>query len=238
MHGAQWAEGGERGEPLAYYHRLGPAGDVFRVFRERGEAEDVLAVGLGVGSIAAYRNEGQLFTFVEIDPAVERIARNRRWFSFLEECGDRCEVHIGDGRKLLERMEGRTFGIIFLDAYSSDAIPTHLLTREAMGTYLARLAGKGLLVFHLSNRFLDLEPVVLGLAREAGLYAVRRGDGVSEEEKKASGRLSSHYVVMARREELLEPFLEMQGWKRASPEDAPKPWTDTRSDIMGSLKWK
>ena len=121
-------------------------------------------VGLGVGSLAAYAAAGDQWTFYEIDPVVERIARDGRYFRFLEQCGRACRVIIGDARLSLERSPA-THDIIILDAFSSDAIPLHLLTLEAVRVYLSRLRADGFLAFHISNRHVNLRPALARIAR-------------------------------------------------------------------------
>src|SRR4029079_9714963 len=140
----------------------------------RGRA--IAAVGLGVGTLATYATPDQRWTFFEIDPAIERIARTPEWFGFLNACGSRCTVVTGDARISLASMPEHAYDLIVLDAFSSDSIPLHLMTREAMDVYLSRLAPGGALLFHISNRHLQLAPVVGRLAADRGLAAVRRVD--------------------------------------------------------------
>ena len=127
-------------------------------------------VGLGVGSLASYAGPAQRWTFYEIDPAVERIARDPSYFTYLEDCGARCQVMIGDARLSLARARPQQFGLIILDAFSSDAIPIHLLTREAMELYLSRLAPGGVIALHISNLHLSLSPVLGRVARRTRAY--------------------------------------------------------------------
>ncbi|HXY39667.1 MAG TPA: fused MFS/spermidine synthase, partial [Vicinamibacteria bacterium] len=163
LHGMQSLDPAWRREPLGYYDRRGPVGQAFAALPAASRAR-VAVVGLGVGGLAGYARPGQRFTFFEIDPAVERLAREARWFSYLADCGDHCSVVTGDGRLSLGREPERAYDLLVLDAFSSDAIPVHLLTREAFTLYRSRLAEGGALLVHLSNRHLDLAPVLGRLA--------------------------------------------------------------------------
>ena len=160
LHGMQSTMPERRQEPLSYYSRSGPIGQVFPMVPGASQATEVAVVGLGVGSLASYAGPAQRWTFYEIDPAVERIARNPDYFTYLEECGTRCSVTIGDARLSLVRARPQQYGLIILDAFSSDAIPIHLLTREAMSLYLSRLAPGGVIAMHISNLHLSLSPVL------------------------------------------------------------------------------
>ena len=232
LHGIQSISEGRRPEPLSYYHRTGPLGDVFRLSPMTPRREQVAVVGLGVGSVAAFRKPEQTWTFFEIDPAVEAIARNRRYFSYLADCGDACRVVIGDARQSLAAVS-TDYGLIVLDAFSSDAIPLHLVTREAVDLYVSRLASGGLLAFHISNRHLDLEPVLARLAAEAGLVSVVRRDQVAAKED--SGKRSSDWMVMARNLEDLGPLASDTSWRRARHSVTTDLWTDDFSNILTLL---
>ena len=130
LHGMQSVSSARRHEPLAYHHRSGPFGDLFQNVGAATRPE-VGVIGLGVGALASYQQGAQRWTFYEIDPAVERIARNADNFTYMSDCGDRCQVVIGDARLSLNATNDRTFGLFVVDAFSSDAIPVHLMTREA-----------------------------------------------------------------------------------------------------------
>lgn len=232
LHGIQSISEEQRHEPLSYYHPTGPLGDVFRFAPMVPITEQVAVVGLGVGSVAAYRKPEQTWTFFEIDPAVEAIARNQRYFSYLTDCGDACHVVIGDARQSLAGLS-KEYDIIVLDAFSSDAIPLHLLTREAVELYLSRVSSGGLLAFHISNRHLDLEAVLAKLAAEVGLVSLVRRDQVVATEE--SGKRSSVWMVMARTLEDLGPLAADKKWRRAHYSTSTDLWTDDFSNILTLL---
>ena len=136
----------------------GSVSDVIDVLRAPGTPQRLGILGLGAGTMAAFADSAHHVTFYEIDPAVEPIAR--RYFTFLPRCGANCDIIIGDGRLQLAREHDGTFDLLLLDAFSSDSVPTHLLSREALHIYLSKLKPDGLLLFHVSNRYLDVEKLV------------------------------------------------------------------------------
>jgi hypothetical protein len=135
LHGMQSLDASRSGEPLSYYHRTGPIGQIFQSVPLASTAPRVAVLGLGVGTLASYRAPAQRWTFYEIDPVVEHIARDDAYFTYLRTCGDACTVMIGDGRVSLTRAEPETYGLIVLDAFSSDAVPMHLITKESLALW-------------------------------------------------------------------------------------------------------
>jgi hypothetical protein len=237
-HGSQSIDPKRSGEPLAYYHRSGPAGEVFSGVAGQGTGRQIAVIGLGVGSMAAYAEPGQHFTFYEIDPAVARIAGDPDYFTFLTQCRGTYDIVLGDGRLTLAEAPDEHYDLIVLDAFSSDAIPTHLLSREALQLYLSKLARGGILAFHVSNNYLDLEPVVGRLAAEAGLVCLSRADLVIREEDESQGKLPSHYMVMARSARDLGSLADHPKWKQVtSRPDAPV-WTDQYSNLLSLFRWR
>jgi hypothetical protein len=220
-------------EPLAYYHRKSPIGDVFAALDDV-RLQSVGVVGLGVGSLAAYAKEAQDWLFYEIDPAVERIARDSRYFTFLKSCGSSCRVLIGDGRLLIDSA-GAKHQVLVLDAFSSDAIPIHLLTAEAIEIYLEHLSGDGLLAFHISNRHFDLRPVLGRVAATLGLVAIVRDD--TSRDVDALGAQRSRWVVMARSAAALAGLPSSSGWMPLNDDGAPV-WTDDFSNVLSALRWR
>ena len=158
----------------------------------------VAIVGLGAGTMASYARPGQHWTFYEIDAAMERIARNPRFFTYLRDSqADTIDIILGDARQCLAGAPDHAYQIIVLDAFSSDAVPVHLLSREAIGLYHTKLSEGGLLVFNLSNRYLDLDPLLGRQAQDARLVCRIAYDlDVSDAEKRA-GKQPSIWAVMA-----------------------------------------
>jgi hypothetical protein len=231
LHGKQRA-GDLAPAPLTYYHREGPIGDVFAALADR-RGLSVGAVGLGVGSLASYAQPGQQWRFYEIDPEVERIARDTRFFHYLDHCGSTCAVVIGDARLSLQASTA-THDLIVMDAFSSDAIPVHLLTREALGIYLDRLASGGALAFHISNRHLNLEPELARLLHAYHLaFRIRRDVRPDPE----THRLASVWVVAARTRGDLDALTGTAEWQPLPVDDAP-PWTDDFSNLWSAISWQ
>jgi hypothetical protein len=180
--------------PLMYYFPTGPIGQVFESYHGTPVVRRVGVVGLGVGSLAGYGMTGHRFAFFEVDPVVERIARNPAYFHYLEDCRADWRVVLGDARLSLTNEPDGSFNLIVLDAFSGDAIPVHLLTREALRLYLTKLADGGLIALHISNNHLDLGPVVRELARDAGLVGLDRNETDLPLNELNQGRLASHWV--------------------------------------------
>ncbi|MCH7872134.1 MAG: fused MFS/spermidine synthase, partial [Planctomycetes bacterium] len=237
-HGKQFIDPARRDEPLTYYHRTGPLGDIFATFDGDAAKTRVAAIGLGAGSLAAYIGPGQSVTFYEIDPEIERIARNPDYFTFLTDCRGDMKVVVGDGRLTLAQAPDRHYGLIVLDAFSSDAIPTHLLTREAIELYLSKLEDDGVLAFHISNRYLNLEPLIAGLGADAGLVGLTRTDTNLTALEEADGKTPSIYAVLARKREHLGDLADHPDWTPLSDPSGVKVWTDQYTSILSFFTFK
>ena len=237
LHGQQ--ADGIRAVALGYYHPDGPIGHAFNALADDPRLDNVAIIGLGVGALATYAQPGQRFTFYEIDEAVLGIALNTRWFTYLADCKGELTYHIGDGRIKIAQAQDGAFGLIVLDAFSSDAIPVHLLTREAFEVYLGRLRSDGVLAVHITNRHLDLAPVVAAAARDLGLAAIDWFDIPPDPERvlTETGRAISHWVLLARSSEALMDIFNDGQWQPLTvPPDA-RAWTDDYSNILGVFRW-
>ncbi|MDP8972267.1 MAG: fused MFS/spermidine synthase, partial [Actinomycetota bacterium] len=193
-HGAQ-VLGVQPPEPTTYYHPTGPVGQVFDALPDATSQPAV--IGLGTGTMACYNSPGQQMAFYEIDPLVESIARNNNLFTYLRDCPGENNVVLGDARLSLADAPDGEYGIIVADAFSSDAIPVHLMTREAVDLYLDKLQSDGVLLMHISNRHLELEPVLGNVAQDAGLVCRAQYD---QENEGTPGKFVSHWVMMSREE--------------------------------------
>ncbi len=202
-----------RTEPLTYYSKGGPIGQVFRLFRGDPRLKSVGVVGLGTGSLAAYAEPGQDWVFFELVEHLKQNAQDPKLFTFLGGAKGMVRIELGDARWRLQRSRD-TFGLLVIDTFGSDAIPVHLLTREALSLYREHLAVDGILVYHISNRHLELEPVLASLAADANWVAYVRRHAPSEQEKKL-GIVESQWLVMARRKEHLAPLLKTGAWRSA-----------------------
>ena len=232
--------------PMMGYHEDGPVGHLFESIPPH-KVKEVAVVGLGTGAVAAYAKPGQKWVFYEIDPSVARIAGNPAYFRFLSTCkAAGVEVVLGDARRKLMQAEDAQFDLILLDAFSSDSIPVHLLTREAIQLYMKKLAPGGVLALHVSNQHLDLPPLVARLAADHNPpLAVRACHDIATELEMADGKTDSRWMVLARTEAVLEPLEPVPAprprggktldWKPVPATDGPV-WRD---DFANLLKvWK
>jgi hypothetical protein len=225
LHGREYLRGPHHGRPTAYYVERSGVGRAIAFFRSRPDLR-VGVVGLGVGTIAAYAEApSQSFRFYEINPEVVRMARTQ--FRTLEECAGKVEVVPGDARLSMEREAPQRYHVLALDAFSGDTIPTHLLTAEAMTVYTRHLEPDGVLAVHISNHYLDLAPVVRGMAERAGMKTA-----VLEYDQDETGaKQISRWMLCSRHEAALG-----EAGARA-PDDAREIlWTDDASDLFSIFK--
>jgi SAM-dependent methyltransferase/MFS family permease len=230
MHGEQYLE--RRGFITTYYQETSGIGVAIKSRQERGPIR-VGVIGLGTGTIAAYGRPGDVYRFYDIDPRVLQLARQE--FSFLADSPAKVEVALGDARLTLEREPPQNFDVLAVDAFSSDAIPVHLITREALGVYLKHVKSGGIVAFHVSNRFLDLIPVVARIAKEQGAHAVLVNDDPDDEDESLRSR--SDWVLVSRDPAALESEPIVEGGGREA-EDQPRwrTWTDDYSNLIQILK--
>lgn len=230
LHGLQLYDSSRKCEPTSYYHKDGPLGQVFDFYNSKQTVRPLAAIGLGAGTIGTYSLPGRQWDFYEIDPSIVRIASNPQLFTFLTDCTRApYRVILGDARlKLLEAPE-EYYGLLVMDAFSSDSVPAHLLTKQAMQLYLTKLAPDGIVAFHISNRYLNLEPLLAGLARRAGLSAFIRNDVGNM----STAKFPSVWVVMARDDAALGKIPSDSRWARLQGD---KFWTDDFSNILSVLQ--
>ncbi len=233
IHGIESTDAERVGQPLSYYYPGGSVSDVIEMMRGRNKTQRFGVLGLGTGTMAAYADKTRHVTFFEIDPSVEPIAR--QFFTFLPRCGPNCDVIVGDGRLQLERTPNGSFDLLLLDAFSSDSVPTHLLSREAVQLYLQKLAPDGVLMFHVSNRYLNVEKLVSSLLSDAGLVGYTRFDEAGE--LRNAGKSSANHVVAARHVEDLQPISTRPGWNRVLPPSNFQTWTDDYSNVLSLIRW-
>jgi len=235
VHGVQNTDPAQRREPLSYFSRSGPLGELM-VTVPPSLKQQVAVVGLGAGTVACYGERGQHWTFFEIDPAVERIARDPRCFTFLTDCPADLKVVLGDARLSLEREPDGRFGVMILDPYNSDTPPLHLLTREALALYQRKLAPQGVMAFHISTSHLELKPVLANLARDARLFALHLID-FSTVERRARGESPSRWVVMTRHPQTVERLANSGYWRTLRPQEKVGLWTDDYVSLFRVWSW-
>lgn len=220
-------------EPLTYYYRGGPISEVIEAVRSRqGSLRHVAVVGLGTGALACYRHRSEAWTFYEIDPAVVQIGRNPRFFTFISACAPDLPVVVGDARLTLAASTEK-YDLIVLDAFSSDSIPTHLLTREAVESYLNHLAGGGVILMHISSRYMELADTVAAVGAADGLRAFIKIDD-RPQTSSPDYKMNAEVVALARRPEDVGDLRDRPGWHQKA-ETGVQPWTDDYSNILGAI---
>lgn len=234
VHGIQLRGSAQRERtPTTYY---APYSGVGRAMRAApaiyGPGARIGVVGLGTGTLACYARPGQVWRFYEIDPVIVRIARDTGQFTYLRQCRPRAVIRIGDARIRLSQEASASLDLLALDAFSSDAVPAHLLTREAFQTYGRVLSRRGLLLIHISNRFVDLEPVVAAAGRDGG-WIVRKMHYIPSELDREAQATSSVWLALSRDAGTMTA-LETQGgdWAPATAPAGLKPWTDDYSTVL------
>ncbi len=222
-----------RPEPLTYYYFGGPLSETIAATRAaRGKLEQVGLVGLGAGSLACHRREGEQWTFFEIDPEVVRIARDPAYFRFLSVCAPDARVITGDARLTLAATPGQ-YDLIVLDAFSSDAIPVHLLTREALAGYRQHLRAHGVIAVHVSNRHLELATVVAAVGAIDGFIAYVKQDDAANDFAR-DYRANALVVVLAKDVADLGDLPARGGWQPLKNVGT-IPWTDDYSNVLGAI---
>ena len=231
LHGLESLDQELVGQPLSYYHESGPVGDVMKLLAERTD-QQIGVVGLGTGSMAGWTAPHRHITFFDIDPQVYDIANT--FFTFLRHCAQNCSVVIGDGRLSIEKTNQAEFDLLMLDAFNSDSIPAHLVSREAVRMYLTKLKPNGFLMFHVSNRYMDVEGLISAVVTDASLEARVRHDEADPAQLKAG----SHYIVAGRTGEALGWLEEDPNWLKVTKPEKIHPWSDDYSNMLEILKWR
>jgi hypothetical protein len=237
VHGAQSLDATHRREPLTYYHRTGPIGQAFATFSGAFAKPRVGVVGLGAGSLAAYAEPAQRWTFYEIDPAIAALARDPRYFTYLRDARTDVRIVLGDARLSLAKEPAGALDLLVVDAFGSDTIPVHLLTREAVALYFKNLQPHGVLAFHISNRYLDLRPLLGDLARDAGLDLLAQEDTKLPEADLIVGKAPSTWVLMTRTREDFGVLTADARWHPLPPRARATVWTDDFSNPLSVMKW-
>ena len=242
IHGRQRTDPAHRDDPSGYYTRGGPLGDIFEELRAEHGVDgpaSIAIIGLGAGGMAAYAGPVDQWTYYEINPAVVQIASNPAYFTYLRDAfagGARLQIVVGDARLRLEDAQDASYDMLLVDAFSSDGIPAHLITREAILLYEKKLVPHGLLVFHISNRYLELAPVLANIATDVGLTGFLRRDADAGPTAVEIGWTPSEWAVLVRRPDAPTVLTGDARWKRFPVTRRP-PWTDDFSDLLGAYRW-
>ncbi len=236
LHGMQYVDGPKRATPLTYYHPTTPVGRALagpgrQALAPLRREAPIALVGLGAGSLLVYAEPGEQWDIMELDPYNEVVARE--YFSFIDLSRGDLRMLFGDGRLTLEDQPDGAYGVIVVDAFNSDSIPTHLLTREALALYAAKLTEDGVVFFHLSNKFLDLVPIVQATAKEEGLL-VLTDNNIGDTHPDAQ---STIWAALTRSPATRDALTQQLGWTDLSalPPMA-KPWTDNYTNLLEALR--
>jgi hypothetical protein len=238
VHGLQDLRPGRETAPLSYYAPRSGVGLVLRDVGARVPGAHIGIVGLGTGTLACYTRPAQSWTFYEIDPAMARIALDPARFSFLSRCSPQARIKIGDARLTLAAETGPRMDVIVIDAFSSDSVPMHLLTREAFAVYQSRLAPGGILMMHVSNRYLRLEPVVAA-SKAQGWFSTMRDYTPTDAERKL-GYSDSDWIALARNPDDLAALTARtapEEWRPLRAREGFTGWTDDYASILPIIKW-
>ncbi|MBI4340744.1 MAG: fused MFS/spermidine synthase [Candidatus Omnitrophica bacterium] len=236
LHGKQDRDPARQREPLTYFSRLGPMSQVFDAYVAHGAPPRVAIIGLGAGSLGCYARPGEEWAFYEIDPTVLQLASNPAYFSYLEQCAPSARVILGDGRLSLAQAPEGHYGLLIVDAFSSDAVPIHLITRDAVQLYFSKLGPHGVLALNISNRYLDFRPVLGNIATSLGAVAMIREHRDIPLDAFKAGVTGSVWAAMARGEEDVGELLRDPRWKRAPVQPRLGVWTDDFSNVASVFR--
>jgi spermidine synthase len=232
-HGIEAINEERRGQALSYYHETGPVGDIMRLIDGRSGVQNIGVVGLGSGTMASFGRAHRRITFYEIDPEMRDVAQ--QFFSFLRACGLNCDVVLGDGRFQLALAPDGHYDLLMLDAFSSDSVPAHLLSGEAIRLYISKLAPDGILLFNVSNRYLNVKDLVAAAVIDAGLVGFYRSDEAGE--LRSLGNTSSEQVAAARRSGELSHLARLDTWTPVRRPSNFRTWTDDYSNVLSLMRW-
>jgi hypothetical protein len=234
-HGAERLTAANITTPLTYYSRPGPIGQVFSEFDGENQNWVIGAVGLGAGALACYSKDNQHWHFFEIDPLVVQVAKNPNWFNYLNRCNKKAEMIVGDARLSLEKEDDGSFDLLIMDAFSSDAVPTHLLTREALELYLRKLNDNGLLAFHITKRHLAIKNVLADHVNTMHLAALLQEFKPETEQPLV---VATDWVVISKNPDRLQRLQQSRlgHWQKLPLTFGLQPWTDDFTHIIGIWK--
>ncbi len=232
IHGIELMDAAHRDKPASYYSTGGPVGDLFSAEQPVDSAWSIAVIGLGAGAIGCYAQPGQRWTFYEIDPVVIQIAQDPSLFTFMRDCTPGAGIVTGDGRLTLAMAPDASYDMIVLDAFGSDAPPVHLLTREAIQLYMAKLRPGGVLLFNISNRFVELAPILANEANALSLVCEERQDAHVSAARADEGAFPSDWVVMTRSASSVGDLPGRPGWHVLAPDPRFPLWTDDFSNVL------
>ncbi len=227
-------------EKTSYYSKYSPIADVVSYYNSlEGSKQKFAVLGLGIGVMACFQKDDRSYDFFEIDPEIVAVAENKELFTFLSDCGSPYNIVLGDARLKIKNKPNETYDLIFSDVFSSDNIPIHILTKEAVAIYLSKITDNGAVAFHISNRYLDLEPILAQIAQELGYELLGSAKSPPEELLNNHKYLyfPSHHVIITKSEEMKQ-FLRARNWTSEYKAGDMRAWTDQYSNIIGAINPK
>ena len=236
LHGKQSLDRDRRNEPLTYFYKTGPIGQVFQSFNASHPSAHVGVLGLGIGTLVSYGKPEQDWTFYEIDPSVKKLASDPQYFTFLKDAKSPFSIILGDGRLSIKNAPQNYYDLLIMDAFSSDSIPTHLVTKEAIQLYLEKLNQTGLLAINISNRHINLEPVLGALAKNLDLSTLIQLELNISPSEKALGKSPSHWVILAKNPSNFRELVNDPRWQAIAESSPDFLWTDDFSNIFQVLR--
>ncbi|MCC6597315.1 MAG: fused MFS/spermidine synthase [Alphaproteobacteria bacterium] len=233
-HGAQALAEQYRLTPLSYYSPVSPINDVFAYLNEKPGDQEIGVIGLGIGVTACFKKPDRHFDFYEIDPDIVAVAQNPEYFTYLSDCGSPYDIILGDGRMTIQRKPDQHYDMIFGDAFSSDNIPIHIITKEAISIYLQKLKPGGVILVNISNNFMDLEPILSKTAEDLGIYAMAHVTNGGTLEGTNLKYYPAYFMVLTPSIEVVEA-LKKKGWSAGITVEGIKGWSDQYSNIISAL---
>lgn len=245
VHGGQALDPNKKFEAFGYYNPFSGLADAFNTsyMKEAGHQEIGL-LGLGTGSVACfYKGANRHFDYFEIDPNVIRIAEDPKYFTYLSDCGSKYDMHMGDGRLRIAATPEKHYNSILIDVFTSDNIPLHIITKEAVAMYFSKIKPDGVLIFHVSNRFFMLDKELGAIAQSLGKTAMfkkdpGRNETLSNEERSMTNFVNSanYYVVITDNKSVQKDLLRIDpAWNVIEAPSNMKPWTDDYANILRAL---
>ncbi len=229
VHGRQNLNPGQTQAPLTYFTPTGPIGQVFQELNP--QFAQVAILGLGIGTLMSYAQPGQAWSFYEIDPLVVALAENPNYFTYLADAPAQPKMILGDGRLQLAQAPEQQFDLLVMDAFSSDAIPIHLITQEALQLYLSKLKPTGLIAINITNRFLDLEPVLAALTESLDLVALQQYNRNLSAQERQAGKTPSRWVIISRDVQNFGGLPQDPRWQPLTRQKHIPAWTDDFSQL-------
>lgn len=235
-HGAQPLAPKDKLTRISYYSKYSPLTEVFDYLNSLPtKQQHIAALGLGIGVVSCYTHQGRSFDFFEIDKDVAKIAENRNYFTYLSDCGSPHKIFIGDGRLEIEKQPDHSYDTIVIDVFSSDNIPVHIMTVEALKTYFKKLKENGIIVIHISNKYLDLEPVFHEIGKVLNVPVLGKNTSIPRLIGNTGIKsYPAHYIVMTKSPDALE-YLKSHHWTPSFSREGVKAWTDQYSNILSVL---